>query len=87
MGLRHRCMTSLGKPSCDWRSWFLCWNAEAFELFVSSSYYFDEVLNSFRWCLQPDGKAGPAQPASGSSGSEQVKSKLTKKLWWSILTD
>ncbi len=46
-----------GKPSCDWRSWFLCWNAEALELFVSSCYYFDEVLNAFRWWLQPDGKA------------------------------
>ncbi len=48
-------MTSLGKPSCDWRSRFL--NAEAVELFDSSCYYFDEVLNAFRWCLQPDGKA------------------------------
>ncbi len=56
-GLRRSCVTSLGKPSCDWRSRFLCWNAEAVELFDSSCYYFDEVLNAFRWCLQPDGKA------------------------------
>ncbi len=55
-GLRRCCVMSLGKPSCYWQSWFLCWNTEAVELFVSS-YYFDEVLNSFRWCLQPDGKA------------------------------
>ncbi len=48
-----------GKPSCDWRSWFLCWNAEAVELFVSSCYNFAELLNAFRWCLQPDGKAEP----------------------------
>ncbi len=51
-----------GKPSSHWRSLFLCWSAEDVELFVSSCYYFDDVLNASGWCLQPDGKARVQRP-------------------------
>ncbi len=42
------------KPSCHWWSWLLCWTRK---LFVSSCYYYDNVLNAFGWFLQPDGEA------------------------------
>ncbi len=75
-------MTSLGKPSCNWRSWFLCETEHPVELLVSSGYYFDEVLNSFRWWLQPDGKAvvqsdqmKPQLPVRQRASKKQTDSK------------
>ncbi len=55
-------MTSPGSPLLIGGLWFLCWNVEDVELFVSSCYYFEDMLNASGWYLQPDGKARVQRP-------------------------
>ncbi len=40
-----------GKPTCDWRSWFLCWNAEDVERLAG--VVIAALKSYFRWSLQP----------------------------------
>ncbi len=40
-----------GKPTCDWRSWFLCWNTEDFERLAG--VVIAALKNYFRWSLRP----------------------------------
>ncbi len=39
-----------GRPTCDWRSWFLCWNAE--DVGRLAGVVIAALKNYFRWSLR-----------------------------------
>ncbi len=72
---RRCCVTSLGKPTCDWRSWFLCWNAEDVERLAG--VVIEALNNYFRWSLRPAMLRRWPAPPDEAEASEHVEER-----WW-----